>query len=53
MSTAPSKSAKIQNFLDAMRDATPWIEALRAEIPEEYGAARALEYPRDPALLDD
>ena len=41
------KSAKIQNFLDAMRDATPWIEKLRGEIPAEFAAARALDYPKE------
>src|SRR4051812_29674609 len=39
------KSEKVQSFLDGMRDASTIIEELRAEIPEEFGFAKRLEYP--------
>ncbi len=39
------RSDKIRTFLHAMRDASAEIERLRAEIPSEYTAARALDYP--------
>lgn len=35
----------VRGFLDAMIDARPMVEQLRAEIPVEFAAARRLEYP--------
>src|SRR2546421_717676 len=40
------RSEKVRAFLDGMRDASALIEQLRAEIPEEFGLARGLEYPK-------
>jgi putative selenate reductase len=39
------RSDKVQKFLDGMRDASPVIEKLRAEIPAQYTLARNLQYP--------
>lgn len=38
-------SDKLRGFLDNMRNAGALIERLRAEIPREFAAARALHYP--------
>ncbi|GJQ26486.1 MAG: hypothetical protein HBSAPP02_15180 [Phycisphaerae bacterium] len=35
----------VRGFLDAMIDARPMVEKLRAEIPAEFTAARDLKYP--------
>ncbi|MBX7245542.1 MAG: hypothetical protein K1X53_08580 [Candidatus Sumerlaeaceae bacterium] len=40
------QSAPIQAYLDGIRDASEVIEGLRAEIPAEYAAARAIDYPK-------
>jgi putative selenate reductase len=39
------KSAKVQGFLDGMRDASRVIDELRREIPDEFEIARGLQYP--------
>jgi putative selenate reductase len=40
------ESAKVQGFLDGMRDASAVVERLRAEIPAQYRLARDLAYPK-------
>src|SRR5262245_54067599 len=37
------RSDKVQTFLRSMKDAGPHIEALRAQIPREYGSTRDLD----------
>lgn len=39
------KTDKVRGFLHAMRDASKWIEKLRAQIPAQFKAARELDYP--------
>lgn len=39
------RSEKIRAFLHSMRDASILVDRLRDEIPSEFAAARALEYP--------
>jgi len=38
------RSAKVQNFLATMMDATPVVERLRAQIPEAFSHLRALPF---------
>ncbi|MCC5876309.1 MAG: 4Fe-4S dicluster domain-containing protein [Candidatus Sumerlaeia bacterium] len=38
------KSAKVQQYLDGIRDATAEIEKLRREIPRQFGKARDLDF---------
>src|SRR3954469_8987953 len=40
------RSAKVQKFLDGMRDASAEIEKLRSQIPADYKLARDLQYPK-------
>ncbi|MFT3786897.1 MAG: hypothetical protein QM770_12140 [Tepidisphaeraceae bacterium] len=40
------RGAKIQRFLDTMRDASTVIDALRSRIPAEFALARDIDYPK-------
>jgi putative selenate reductase len=40
------QSAKIQEFLDGMRDASAMVDDLRSQIPSRFSLPRGLDYPR-------
>jgi len=42
------QSPRVCHFLEKMRNPTPVVEQLRAQIPREFQTVRDLEYPREP-----